>query len=193
MCWHYQHRDGRHRSQNPVIGSVQTVRLSSYSFVFCGRRRCKISWFSLKPLSKYSLKSRRERLFPVNFRPQVANDVISGTIGPDWTLGGCGVSVKFADSSQIVLEFAHRHKMTMVNTALSSEDLQKNNVAFARWRHSQPDRLYSRTTAIQVQHQPSQELNISGSRYQQCPWIGQERPGSSRPVWSDDWRQICST
>ena len=52
--------------------------------------------------------------------------------------------------------------------SLSSQDLQKKNVAFARWRRTQPDwLLYSRNTAIQVQHQHSQEHNISWSKYQQ--------------------------
>ena len=51
--------------------------------------------------------------------------------------------------------------------SLSAQDLQRDNASFARWRQAQPDRLYSRTIAIQVQHQQCQTQNISGSIYQQ--------------------------
>ena len=82
------------------------------------------------------------------------------------------------------------------------------------WRHTTTSTIffYSRTTAIQVHHQQSQEQNISGSRYQQWPRLGhdddeaetegkfvvwnhglRQRPRSSRPFCSNDWRQICST
>ena len=70
--------------------------------------------------------------------------------GPDayeqWpgTVGRFGVG-ETNERGERLIEFAHRHKMTMVNTLFP----QKNSVAFARWHHTQPDRLYYRTT---VQH-----------------------------------------
>ena len=117
------------------------------------------------------------------------------------TVGRYGVG-ETNERGERLLKFAWRHKVTLVNT-LSS--LQENNRAFARWRHTQSDRLYPCGAAIQIQYQHSYGQNFSVCGDQRRSRLGYsdneaeiggkfvepgkaERPASSRPVRG----QICS-
>ena len=64
-------------------------------------------------------------------------------VSPQWagTAGRCGAVEPTNERGERLLEFAHRRKMALVNIlfAFFPRAIQKQNVALARWRRTQPD------------------------------------------------------